>query len=90
MKLSKMNDNKENIFNYPICRLIVHKIWRFFLSLYLKGLFFFFNRWSYGVVLYEIFTLGGTPYPGIAGRFLVAQLREGYRMDQPEGCPDEM
>ncbi|PIK33040.1 putative tyrosine-protein kinase, partial [Apostichopus japonicus] len=46
--------------------------------------------WSYGVVLYEIFTLGGTPYPGIAGRFLVAQLREGYRMDQPEGCPDEI
>ncbi|KAJ8038849.1 Myoblast growth factor receptor egl-15 [Holothuria leucospilota] len=46
--------------------------------------------WSYGVVLYEVFTLGGTPYPGIAGRLLVAQLKEGFRMEQPEGCPDDI
>ncbi|KAJ8048433.1 Myoblast growth factor receptor egl-15 [Holothuria leucospilota] len=44
--------------------------------------------WSYGVVLYEVFTLGGTPYPGIEGRFLVPQLKKGYRMEQPAHCPD--
>ncbi|KAJ8048438.1 Proto-oncogene tyrosine-protein kinase receptor Ret [Holothuria leucospilota] len=44
--------------------------------------------WSYGVVLYEIYTLGGTPYPGMEGRFLVPMLKRGYRMEQPGHCPD--
>ncbi|XP_071815152.1 uncharacterized protein [Apostichopus japonicus] len=48
------------------------------------------DAWSFGVLMYEIFTLGATPYPGIAPRFLVSQLKNGYRMEQPENCPDDI
>ncbi|PIK41355.1 putative vascular endothelial growth factor receptor 1-like [Apostichopus japonicus] len=48
------------------------------------------DSWSFGVLLYEIFTLGGTPYPGIAPRLLVSQLKNGYRMEQPGSCPDDI
>ncbi|XP_066302386.1 uncharacterized protein [Branchiostoma lanceolatum] len=43
--------------------------------------------WSYGIVLWEIFAAGQTPYPGIPGVSIVHQLREGYRMERPNRCP---
>lgn len=46
--------------------------------------------WSFGVLLYEIITLGGMPYPSISPRDLLQLLRQGQRMKQPEGCTDEM
>ncbi|XP_068703723.1 vascular endothelial growth factor receptor 1-like [Montipora foliosa] len=39
--------------------------------------------WSYGVVLYEIFTIGGIPYPGWSEGKTVAELKRGYRMPKP-------
>ncbi|XP_065826968.1 uncharacterized protein [Oscarella lobularis] len=47
--------------------------------------------WSFGVVLWEIFTLGGHPYPAVADDQLVDCLKAGYRMDKPHSrCPDEI
>ncbi|XP_078604929.1 uncharacterized protein LOC144878339 [Branchiostoma floridae x Branchiostoma japonicum] len=46
--------------------------------------------WSFGIVLYEICTLGGDPYPGVAVNHLKDRLQAGYRMPQPEDCPDAM
>ncbi|KAI8479992.1 hypothetical protein Bbelb_422910 [Branchiostoma belcheri] len=46
--------------------------------------------WSFGVVLWELSTLGGCPYPGIQNRDMLALLQRGHRMEQPENCPDEM
>ncbi|KAI1725499.1 protein tyrosine kinase domain-containing protein [Ditylenchus destructor] len=46
--------------------------------------------WSYGIVLWEIMTLGGTPYPSIAMPQLYNILKEGYRMEAPHNCPDEI
>ncbi|XP_038071929.1 tyrosine-protein kinase Src42A-like [Patiria miniata] len=46
--------------------------------------------WSFGIVLYEIYTLGGVPYPCMDGFEVVRKLEDGYRMEQPGGCPDEM
>nr|XP_047139744.1 uncharacterized protein LOC105845442 isoform X2 [Hydra vulgaris] len=46
--------------------------------------------WSYGVVLFEIVTLGGSPYPTISNRELLKLLKSGYRMDRPENCSQPM
>ncbi|XP_019642695.1 PREDICTED: fibroblast growth factor receptor 4-like [Branchiostoma belcheri] len=46
--------------------------------------------WSFGIVLYEICTLGGDPYPGVAVSELKERLQAGFRMDQPEDCPRAM
>ncbi|XP_046459157.1 fibroblast growth factor receptor 1-like [Daphnia pulex] len=43
--------------------------------------------WSYGVLLWEIFTLGKVPYPGLEGNQLVRQLEKGYRMEKPDFAP---
>ncbi|CAD5222876.1 unnamed protein product [Bursaphelenchus xylophilus] len=46
--------------------------------------------WSYGIVLWEIMTLGGTPYPSIAMPQLYNVLKDGYRMEPPHNCPEEI
>ncbi|CAH3158133.1 unnamed protein product, partial [Porites lobata] len=46
--------------------------------------------WSFGVVLYEITTIGGTPYPRIAGRKMAELLLEGYRMPKPSHVDDAL
>ncbi|KAL9959873.1 hypothetical protein ACROYT_G033242 [Oculina patagonica] len=39
--------------------------------------------WSYGIVLYEIFTIGGIPYPGWSEGKVIAEVVNGYRMPKP-------
>ncbi|XP_078685529.1 uncharacterized protein LOC144918542 [Branchiostoma floridae x Branchiostoma belcheri] len=46
--------------------------------------------WSFGIVLYEISTLGGDPYPDVAIAHLKDRLQAGFRMRKPEGCPTGM
>lgn len=46
--------------------------------------------WSFGIVLWEIVTLGAPPYPGIPPERLYNLLIAGYRMDRPESCTDEL
>ncbi|XP_022225867.2 tyrosine-protein kinase receptor torso [Drosophila obscura] len=45
--------------------------------------------WSFGVLLYEITTLGGMPYPSVSPGDLLQMLRQGHRMKRPEGCTAE-
>ncbi|XP_063727446.1 fibroblast growth factor receptor 2-like [Symsagittifera roscoffensis] len=46
--------------------------------------------WSFGVVLYELCTLGSVPLPNIPSADLLKTLFTGYRMDQPNTCSDTL
>ena len=46
--------------------------------------------WSFGILLWEIFTLGQTPYPSIPVQRLVALLKDCLRMNKPDFCPAEI
>uniref|UniRef100_A0A8C6S7I9 Tyrosine-protein kinase n=1 Tax=Neogobius melanostomus TaxID=47308 RepID=A0A8C6S7I9_9GOBI len=44
--------------------------------------------WSFGVLLYEIITFGGNPYPGFTLKEVFEQVKDGYRMPCPTKCPE--
>ncbi|XP_054166017.1 vascular endothelial growth factor receptor 1-like [Oppia nitens] len=47
--------------------------------------------WSFGILLYEFFTLGGNPYPGIEiDEEFYKRLKSGYRMEKPDFAPKEI
>ncbi|XP_066283438.1 tyrosine-protein kinase receptor Tie-1-like [Branchiostoma lanceolatum] len=46
--------------------------------------------WSFGILLWEIVTLGGTPYSGMKSRLLMRRLHEGYRLPKPRNCEDAL
>ncbi|CAL8089018.1 unnamed protein product [Orchesella dallaii] len=46
--------------------------------------------WSYGILLWELVTLGGTPYPGLGNTELFHLLKSGYRMERPDNCSEEL
>lgn len=46
--------------------------------------------WSFGVLLWEVFTLGGSPYPGLPMEDLYGFINDGKRMEKPDICPDSV
>ncbi|XP_066591720.1 vascular endothelial growth factor receptor 1 isoform X2 [Prorops nasuta] len=46
--------------------------------------------WSFGIVLWEFFTLAETPYPGLTAEKQYQKLIEGHRMEQPQYATNEV
>ncbi|XP_066594620.1 tyrosine-protein kinase Fer isoform X1 [Prorops nasuta] len=46
--------------------------------------------WSYGVLMWEIFSKGGTPYSGMSNSQAREKIDSGYRMPAPNGTPEEI
>ncbi|XP_069573501.1 protein-tyrosine kinase 6-like [Brachyistius frenatus] len=44
--------------------------------------------WSFGILLYEIITYGGVPYPAFNNQEVYEQVTKGYRMPAPTNCPN--
>ncbi|XP_041952860.1 protein-tyrosine kinase 6b [Alosa sapidissima] len=43
--------------------------------------------WSFGILLHEIMSYGGVPYPGYQTNEVYDHVMKGYRMPQPVKCP---
>ncbi|XKL62598.1 hypothetical protein PGB90_002431 [Kerria lacca] len=48
------------------------------------------DMWSFGVLLWEIYSFGRVPYPRIPLADVVKHVEKGYKMEAPEGCPPEI
>ncbi|XP_038062507.1 fibroblast growth factor receptor 1-like [Patiria miniata] len=46
--------------------------------------------WSFGILLWEIVTLGARPYPMMKTKAMVNQLQQGYRMPKPKNCKKQL
>ncbi|XP_055597573.1 uncharacterized protein LOC129747397 [Uranotaenia lowii] len=46
--------------------------------------------WAFGVLCWELITLGASPYPGILPQDLYTLLKQGYRMPCPTNCSEEI
>lgn len=45
--------------------------------------------WSFGVLLYEIFSAGGVPYEDVCPTDMLKHLNQGHRQAQPDLCPSD-
>ncbi|XP_032903130.1 megakaryocyte-associated tyrosine-protein kinase isoform X1 [Amblyraja radiata] len=43
--------------------------------------------WSYGILLWELFSYGRAPYPKLSLTDVSERVEKGYRMESPEKCP---
>ena len=48
------------------------------------------DRWSFGVVMWEVFSFGARPYAGMPNKDIFAHVAAGHRLKQPPRCPAEV
>ncbi|XP_055926559.1 proto-oncogene tyrosine-protein kinase ROS-like isoform X2 [Argiope bruennichi] len=48
------------------------------------------DTWAFGVLLWEVITLGMQPYPARSNMEVLYYVRSGGCLDRPDNCPDEL
>ncbi|XP_026544253.1 tyrosine-protein kinase Srms [Notechis scutatus] len=48
------------------------------------------DAWSYGILLYEVFSYGQCPYDGMTNQETIQQITRGYRLPRPNSCSPEV
>ena len=48
------------------------------------------DMWSFGVTLFEIYSDGARPYAAMDNAAVIKEVQSGYRLPQPESCPDSI
>jgi hypothetical protein len=43
--------------------------------------------WSFGVVVWEIFSFGSRPYAALSNTEVLEAVKQGKRLEKPTGCP---
>ncbi|KAM3922590.1 tyrosine-protein kinase STYK1-like isoform 1-T2 [Leptodactylus fuscus] len=46
--------------------------------------------WSFGILLYEMVTVGSPPYPDLEPSQLISKLQKNYRMERPALCVQQL
>nr|XP_021155065.1 tyrosine-protein kinase Fes/Fps isoform X2 [Columba livia] len=46
--------------------------------------------WSFGILLWEAFSLGAVPYANLSNQQTREAVEQGVRLDRPEQCPEEV
>jgi serine/threonine protein kinase len=46
--------------------------------------------WSFGILLWELFSYGSVPYAGMSNEQVEAAIMTSYRMPCPDNCPEEI
>ncbi len=46
--------------------------------------------WSFGILLWEIWSYAELPYKGWNNKKVTEQVSAGYRLPKPPNCPDEI
>ena len=52
----------------------------------------YYSQWSFGVLCWEVFTVGWSPYPGMRHTEVIHMLDNGERLEKPRhiACNEEM
>ena len=45
--------------------------------------------WMFGVLLWEIFSMGSLPWRGLADNHVIQNIQKRAKLEQPTGCPNE-
>ncbi|XP_076062792.1 tyrosine-protein kinase CSK-like isoform X2 [Oratosquilla oratoria] len=48
------------------------------------------DMWSFGILLWEVYSFGRVPYPRIPLDDVRKHVEKGYRMEAPDNCPPEI
>ena len=87
-KMSRQLSERERI--YPICDTSIQQpsiLYTAPEALYHKVYTCQSDVWSYGILLWQTFSCGSTPYPGMDSKTAIDKLRTSYRMPAPTDTP---